>query len=363
MSALNVQRLYEEEHNLALTLQRSLLPRTLPDVAGLEFAVRYVPASDRAEIGGDFYEVVRFDEQLMLAVGDVGGHSLHAATVMAELRHAMRAYLADGHGPAAVLDRLNHLMFELIPGEIATMCLLAVDIPTGGVRLANAGHPPPLMHTPAGVRRLDAHSALLGLRSGPATESEFELAVGDSLVLYTDGLVESRAEVFDLGLDRLSAAVAKLDGDLEQFATRLLEEIRPTTVDDDIAMVVVRRTARPPPARRSGSLKVHGLHVSPSAVASAPVCVAAPLKRSTWPAAPRVHPGRIPPSTSALPQLGMSARRWAGAGEPTKEPPMPAKRRRYQRVARPRRPPRGFGLSLLVIHPVDSPLNKPMIVD
>jgi serine phosphatase RsbU (regulator of sigma subunit) len=72
----------------------------------------------------------------------------------------------------------------------------------------------------------------------------FELAVGDSLVLYTDGLVENRAEVFDVGLDRLSAAVAKLDGDLEEFATHLLEEIGPTTVDDDIAMVVVRRTAR-----------------------------------------------------------------------------------------------------------------------
>jgi serine phosphatase RsbU (regulator of sigma subunit) len=254
MSALNVQRLYDEEHDLALTLQRSLLPRTLPDVDGLEFAVRYVPASDRAEIGGDFYEVVRFGDQLMVAVGDVGGHSLHAATVMAELRHAMRAYLADGHGPAAVLDRLNHLMLQLIPGEIATLCLLAIDIPTGAVRLANAGHPPPLMHTPARadghsassraeVRRLDAHTALLGLRAGPAAETAFELAVGDSLILYTDGLVENRAEVFDVGVERLSAAVATLKGDLEQFASRLLEEIGPTTVDDDIAMVVVRRTA------------------------------------------------------------------------------------------------------------------------
>jgi serine phosphatase RsbU (regulator of sigma subunit)/DNA-binding NarL/FixJ family response regulator len=265
MSALNVQRLYDEEHDLALTLQRSLLPRTLPDVDGLEFAVRYVPASDRAEIGGDFYEVVRFGDQLMVAVGDVGGHSLHAATVMAELRHAMRAYLADGHAPAAVLDRLNHLMLQLLPGEIATLCLLAIDIPTGVVQMANAGHPPPLMHTPgrdgrsapmgagaggrsgpieAVVRRIEAHSALLGLHAAPAAQTAFELAVGDSLMLYTDGLVENRAEVFDVGLDRLSAAVAKLDGDLEEFATRLLEEIRPTTVDDDIAMVVVRRTAR-----------------------------------------------------------------------------------------------------------------------
>jgi CheY-like chemotaxis protein len=243
MSAVNVQRLYDEEHDLALTLQRSLLPRTLPNVAGLEFAVRYVPASDRAEIGGDFYEVVRLGDQLMVAVGDVGGHSLHAATVMAELRHAMRAYLADGHGPAAVLDRLNRLMTQLIPGEIATLCLLAIDIATGAARLANAGHPPPLLHTPAGVRRLDTHSALLGLQAGAAIETRFDLAVGDSLVLYTDGLLENRAEVFDLGIDRLIASVARLHGDLEAFASRLLEEIGPTNVDDDIAMVVVRRTA------------------------------------------------------------------------------------------------------------------------
>ena len=241
MSALNVQRIYDEEHDLALTLQHSLLPRTLPDVAGLEFAVRYVPASERAEIGGDFYEVVRFGNQLMVAVGDVGGHSLHAATIMAELRHAMRAYLAEGHGPAVVLDRLDHLMAQLMPGEIATLCLLAIDTTSGTVHMANAGHPPPLMHTPTGVRRLDAHSALLGLRAGAASQSTFELAPGDSLVLYTDGLVENRAEVFDLGIDRLAKAVAQLDGSLEAFASRLLEEVGPTNVDDDIAMVVVRR--------------------------------------------------------------------------------------------------------------------------
>ena len=81
----------------------------------------------------------------MVAVGDVGGHSLHAATVMAELRHAIRAYLAEGHGPAAVVDRLNDLMAQLIPGEIATLCLLAIDIHSGRIRLANAGHPPPVL--------------------------------------------------------------------------------------------------------------------------------------------------------------------------------------------------------------------------
>ena len=123
----------------------------MPHVPELDLAVRYVPASDRAEIGGDFYEVVRFDDAVMVAVGDVGGHSLHAATIMAELRHATRAYLAEGHGPAAVLDRLNRLMAQLIPGEIATLCLLAIDIATG------AG--------PAGQRRASAAAVVSGHRA------------------------------------------------------------------------------------------------------------------------------------------------------------------------------------------------------
>src|SRR4029079_19070993 len=152
VSSMDALRLFHDEHDLALTLQRSLLPQRLPHIPGFELAVRYVPAGDRAEIGGDFYEAVRFGDQLMIAVGDVGGHSLHAATVMGELRHATRAYLVEGHGPAAVLDRLNHLLARLTRAEIATMWLVAFAVATGRCRLANAGHPPPLHATPAGVR-------------------------------------------------------------------------------------------------------------------------------------------------------------------------------------------------------------------
>jgi CheY-like chemotaxis protein len=241
MSALNVMRLLDEEHDVALTLQRSLLPRRLPHVDGLELAVRYVPASERAEIGGDFYEAVRLDGQLMVAVGDVGGHSLHAATVMAELRHATRAYVAEGHPPADVLDRLNGLMTALIPGEIATLCLLAIDIGTGNVRLANAGHPPPVLTSSAGVRVITGHSSLLGIRAQPPTEVQFALEPGDTLVLYTDGLIETRVETLDQSLARLTAAAATVEPDLEEFASRLLADVGPAKARDDIAMVVVRR--------------------------------------------------------------------------------------------------------------------------
>jgi serine phosphatase RsbU (regulator of sigma subunit) len=210
-------------------------------VEGLDFAVRYVPASERAEIGGDFYEMVRLDGELTVAVGDVGGHSLHAATVMAEVRHATRAYVAEGHPPAGVLDRLNRLMTTMIPGEIATLCLLTLDIATGRVRLANAGHPPPLLRSAAGVRAITAHSSLLGIRAQPATEVQFTLEPGDTLLLYTDGLIETRVETLDQSLARLTAAAATVEPDLEAFASRLLAEVGPAEAGDDIAMVVLRR--------------------------------------------------------------------------------------------------------------------------
>jgi serine phosphatase RsbU (regulator of sigma subunit) len=109
VAAIEAMRAYAQEHQLALTLQRSLLPARLPRIAGYDLAVRYVPASEEAEIGGDFYELCQLGGRLAVAVGDVAGHSLHAATVMAELRHATRAFLSEGHPPAAVLDRLNRL--------------------------------------------------------------------------------------------------------------------------------------------------------------------------------------------------------------------------------------------------------------
>jgi CheY-like chemotaxis protein len=241
MSATNLQRTLHEEHDLALTLQRSLLPREVPAVPGWDLAVRYEPASDRAEIGGDFYEVAQLNGQLMVAVGDVGGHSLHAATVMAELRHATRAYLAEGHHPAAVIDRLNSLMTQLMPDEIATLCLLAIDLESGRVRMANAGHPPPLARTSGGVRRVEGRSPLLGLRAGETIETGFVIERGDTVVLYTDGLVELRQQVFDAGIDRLAAAMATVDDDLEAFAGRLVAEVGPDVVEDDIAMLVIRR--------------------------------------------------------------------------------------------------------------------------
>jgi CheY-like chemotaxis protein/anti-sigma regulatory factor (Ser/Thr protein kinase) len=241
LSAVEATSLYDEQHDLALTLQRSLLPRHAPPVPELDIAVRYVPASERAEIGGDFYEVAHFNDRLVVAVGDVGGHSLHAATIMAEIRHAMRAYLADGHSPASVLNRLNHLMQTQLPGEIATVCLLSIDVGTGEAYLANAGHPPPLLRTAAGSHLIEARGPLLGVGRNTAVEIMLTLSPGDTLVLYTDGLVETRVDGIDPGIKRLMDAATLVEMDLESFASRLLYEVGPADPDDDIAMIAVRR--------------------------------------------------------------------------------------------------------------------------
>ncbi|OLB73504.1 MAG: stage II sporulation protein E [Actinobacteria bacterium 13_2_20CM_2_71_6] len=239
--AIDVMRAYQEEHRLALTLQRSLLPTHLPTIDGYDVAVRYVPASEQAEIGGDFYELSPLDGTLAVAVGDVAGHSLHAATVMAELRHATRAYLAEGHPPSAVLDRLNQLLVRLIPGEMATLCLLLIDRATGAGLLANAGHPPPLVSVDGKVEFLTERSALLGLRAERGPDVEMAIPHGGTLVLYTDGLVERRGEHIDVGISALARAAEHVETDLDEFCDRLLAEVGPEHPDDDIAIVALRR--------------------------------------------------------------------------------------------------------------------------
>jgi CheY-like chemotaxis protein len=239
--AMEVMRVHEEEHRLALTLQRSLLPSHVPAIDGYDLAVRYVPASEQAEIGGDFFELSLIDGELAVAVGDVAGHSLHAATVMAELRHATRAYLAEGHSPSAVLDRINTLMMRFMPEEMATLCLLLVEPATGRARLANAGHPPPLLCLDGRTEYLRDRSALLGLASERPPDSPLTIPPGATLVLFTDGLVERRRESIDVGLDALARAAERVEPDLEEFCDRLLAEVGPAKPDDDIAVLALRR--------------------------------------------------------------------------------------------------------------------------
>jgi CheY-like chemotaxis protein len=241
-AAVEAQRSYDEEHRIAVTLQRSLLQSRLPDVPGLDLAVRYEPAGAQTEVGGDFYELTMIDGKLLVAIGDVAGHSLHAATVMAELRHAMRAYAVEGHRPGAVLDLVNRLMRTVLPQESATICLLTLEPASGRIRMASAGHLPPLLRVGGRVSFLDHRAPLLGIRAPRPPDLEFVLPPGGTLVLYTDGLIERRDADIDVGLGDLAACASEVEPSLDAFCQRLLVRLAGTDEqDDDIAIVALRR--------------------------------------------------------------------------------------------------------------------------
>jgi serine phosphatase RsbU (regulator of sigma subunit) len=161
--------------------------------------------------------------------------------VMAELRHAVRAYAVEGHQPGEILHRVNELMRTLLPNEVATLCVLLLHPPTGRVRLASAGHLPPLLIMDGKVEFVQHSAPLLGIRAPRPADLEFVVPTGATLVFYTDGLIERRDATIDEGLSALAAVAATVDGDLDQFCARLLVELAPPEIQDDVAVVVLRR--------------------------------------------------------------------------------------------------------------------------
>ncbi|NUP78575.1 MAG: serine/threonine-protein phosphatase, partial [Nonomuraea sp.] len=237
--ALGALRAYTEEHAIALTLQRSLLPSRIPEVPGLQVALRYQPAVDNVEVGGDFYEVLPVDGRVLVAVGDVEGHSLHAATVMAELRHALRASLIAQVDLSASLDLLNQMMRRYHRGLTATVCLMLIDPATGEIELANAGHIPPLFAGPG-----SAYHGLGNLLLGAVPEEykvdRLTLPPGGTMMLFTDGLVEDRHILLDDSMEKARHLAETVEDDLEEFADRVLGAFG--SREDDVALVVLRRT-------------------------------------------------------------------------------------------------------------------------
>src|SRR5439155_2505725 len=177
------QKRAEREHRIAETLQRSLLPERLPQIPGVLLAARYVPASKDMEVGGDWYDVVQLPNgQIGLAVGDVAGHGLRAATIMGQLRMALRAYALEDTSPARVLGRLHLLSQRLDDPDMATLIYCVYDPETSGLRYASAGHLPPLVVDAEGrAAYLDGEvEPPVGAVSYPGTSQEnaFELAAG-----------------------------------------------------------------------------------------------------------------------------------------------------------------------------------------
>ncbi|MDP8942756.1 MAG: SpoIIE family protein phosphatase [Actinomycetota bacterium] len=245
--AIEHSRLYEREQGIVETLQRSLLPERLPRLPGLTMAARYLPGGEGMQIGGDWYDAILLDEgRLGVAMGDVVGHGLGAASLMGQLRNALRAYAVEGHSPAGVVARLDRLMETLEHGRMATLLYLEVNPDGARVRFSCAGHPPPLVRGPDGsVTYLEgARSLPLGVTADePREEEAAELEPGSTLVLYTDGLVEDRERPIDDGLRRLSRAAAEGSPDPEQLCEQLVERLlEGREARDDVAVLAFQTT-------------------------------------------------------------------------------------------------------------------------
>ncbi len=244
-------RRYTREHSMAVTLQRSLLPRRLPEQNALDVAYRYLPA--QAGVGGDWFDVLPLSgDRVALVVGDVVGHGLHAAATMGRLRTAVHNFTALDLPPDELLGLLDELVGRIDQDEAAddstapvtgATCLYAIYDPVAGsCVIARAGHPPPALIRPDGTVEFPEVPAgpPLGLGGLPFEMTELHLAEGSRLVLYTDGLVEDRAHDIDVGLEQLRRALETAGETPEETCRTVLDARLPDRPGDDIALLVAR---------------------------------------------------------------------------------------------------------------------------
>jgi PAS domain S-box-containing protein len=248
--ALDNARLYQRQRKIAETMQRHLLPQ-LPTVPGLQMAARYIPAPDESQVGGDWYDAFTVaDGTTALVIGDVVGHDLDAAAGMAQVRNMLRAHAWTHHEPpSAIVRRLDGSIAHLTGVPMATLVFATVrqaDDGTWRLVWTNAGHPPPLLVTHDGRARYltDGHGLLMSTGLAPSRpDASLVLPPRSTLVLYTDGLVESRDRPIDDGLDQLRKQAASLaHRPLTAFTDLLLARARPAAGrnDDDIAILTLR---------------------------------------------------------------------------------------------------------------------------
>jgi PAS domain S-box-containing protein len=267
--AQSLQRamLYEQEMDLAESLQQAMLPRTIPSVAGAEVAVRYRAASFGGalgrDIGGDWYDLIPLPGGRVGAViGDVQGHDTHAAAVMGQLRIVLRAYAAEGHPPATVMARASVFLHELDTDRFATCLYAEADLTTGVVQVVRAGHIDALVRRADGTcRRVPVEGGLpLGLSAEFGSLDHpvgtLELDPGCTLVLCTDGLVEQPGSDLDDGMRTLVELVRSGPDDVHALADLLIDVADKRGGDDDVALLLLRRRV-PDTPQPGGRLQQH----------------------------------------------------------------------------------------------------------
>ncbi|MFF9511761.1 SpoIIE family protein phosphatase [Streptomyces sp. NPDC014724] len=252
-------RRYTREHAMAVALQRSLLPRELPEQSALEVAHRYLPAV--SGVSGDWFDVIPLPgSRVALVVGDVVGHGLHAAATMGRLRTAVHNFSTLDLTPDEILSHLDDLVGRIDQEDVETTvgagvmgatCLYAIYDPVSrDCAMARAGHPPPALVRPdgGGVTFPDLPAGPpLGLGGMPFETAEMELEEGTQLVLYTDGLIEDRTRDIDEGIELLRRALASHPGrSPEESCRAVLDELLPGRPKDDVALLIARTRALPP---------------------------------------------------------------------------------------------------------------------
>ncbi|MEV1088244.1 SpoIIE family protein phosphatase [Streptomyces microflavus] len=275
--AQSLQRamLYEQEHDLAEGLQQAMLPRRIPAVPGARVAVRYRSARLGRDIGGDWYDLIPLPGGRVGAViGDVQGHDTHAAAVMGQLRIVLRAYAAEGHSPATVMARASVFLHELDTDRFATCTYAEVDLTTGVVQVVRAGHVDPLVRDVDGsCRRMPSDGGLpLGLSAEfgrleyPVTTAELD--PGQTMILFTDGLVELPGSDLDEGMQLLTTLVSNGPQNLQKLADELCDAVDVRGGQDDVALLLLRRRAAQAP-QPGGRLRQHVAQNDPEALSSA----------------------------------------------------------------------------------------------
>jgi len=256
-------RRFETQHGTAQLLQRSMLPDRLPDLPAFRLAARYDPGMDSSAAGGDFYDAFRLSGDLLAVVlGDVAGHDVRAAALMGQVRAALRGLALSAPEPTEVLCGLDRLVSSLAAEsrdeELFVTVIYGVLDPTDGrLALASAGHPAPLLRRRATVGPPRAHyvdvppGPPLGL-SGPRRTTTIELCPGDTLLLFSNGVVERRGLDLDVGLDTLASAVATAaTSDPRQLCALATAAVAGTT-DDDVAILAIEHAVTP--SRSAGTL-------------------------------------------------------------------------------------------------------------
>jgi anti-sigma regulatory factor (Ser/Thr protein kinase) len=293
--AIDNARRYTREHATALTLQRSLLQRRLPAQAAVEVAARYLPAQGGVAVGGDWFDVIRLSgSRVGLVVGDVVGHGIHAAATMGRLRTAVRTLADIDLEPEELLTRLDDVVTRLAAEEelspdgkpdLSATCLYAVYDPVSRCcSMSRAGHPVPAVVRPDGTAEfLDLPAGPpLGLGGLPFEETEIQLPEGTLLVLYTDGLIESRQRDIDAGLTAMRKVLSDVhlrpDGPphamppLDTVCDSLVDALLPDRAEDDAAVLVARTRALAP-----DRIAAWDLPAEPAVVADARAAIACQL--------------------------------------------------------------------------------------